>query len=102
MTPMQVLRLVADSGLLQGPTELHGRVEDAVYAALRDSKGPSAEKVGDLVRDAFYEACEAMQTWNGVLGPMSQDEMFVAWMESKARAQLVAAFPELTGGVRTP
>jgi len=61
-----------------------------------------AEKVGDLVRDAFYEACEAMQTWNGVLGPMSQDEMFAAWMESKSRAQLVAAFPELTESVRTP
>lgn len=61
-----------------------------------------AEKVGDLVRDAFYEACEAMQTWNGVLGPMSQDELFAAWMDSKARAQLIAAFPELLAGVRSP
>ena len=60
-----------------------------------------SEKVGDLVRDAFYEACETMQTWNGTLGPMSQDELFAAWMESEARKQLVAAFPTLTNGVRS-
>lgn len=52
------------------------------------------EKVGDLVRDAFYEACETMQSWNGLLGPMSQDEIFAAWMESEARKQLIAALPQ--------
>lgn len=57
--------------------------------------GRLAEKVGDLVRDAFYEACEAMQTWNGVLGPMSQDELFAAWMSSEARRQLLHVFPAL-------
>lgn len=60
------------------------------------------EKVADLVRDAFYEACETMQTWNGTLGPMSQDELFAAWMESEARRQLLASFPTLTNSVRSP
>lgn len=60
-----------------------------------------AEKVADLVRDAFYDGCETMQTWNGTLGPMSQDELFAAWMASEARKQLISAFPTLTNSVRS-
>jgi len=75
---------------------------DAYYVELReDAEGTLVvfdeltERVGDLVRDAFYEACETMQTWNGALGPMSQDELLAAWMESESRKQLVAVFPTL-------
>jgi hypothetical protein len=47
------------------------------------------EKISDLVRDAFYEGCRDMQSWNGTLGPMSEDEIFAAWTESESRKQLV-------------
>lgn len=48
-----------------------------------------AEKVEDLVRDAFYEGCRDMQSWNGTLGPMSEDEVWTAWQESNSLRQLM-------------
>lgn len=53
----------------------------------------AADKLADLVRDAFYEGCETMQSWNGVLGPMSQQELHTAWIESESRKQFIALFP---------
>jgi hypothetical protein len=52
-----------------------------------------SEKVADLVRDAFYDGCEASQLFTAPRTRMREDELFAAWMESESRKQLMAACP---------
>jgi hypothetical protein len=55
------------------------------------------DKKADMVRDAFYEGCRDMQSWNGTLGPMSEDEVFSAWMESESRKSLYKSASHMAG-----
>lgn len=69
--------------------------EAAIPAYITNISGK--DKVADLVRDAFYEGCRDMKAWNGVLGPMNEDEVFAAWMESESRKALNGSASHMDG-----
>jgi hypothetical protein len=87
----------ADSGTR--PTmsrELRADIDVEVISDIKVS-----EKIADLVRDAFYDGCEASQLFTAPRTRMREDELFAAWMESESRKQLMAVFPALANGVRS-
>jgi hypothetical protein len=78
----KAIKNITDNPKLYHYLPVNGDAERGKTAALY---ALDPEKIADLVRDAFYEGCRDMQSWNGTLGPMSEEEVFCAWMESESR-----------------